>query len=211
MHASVGQLLSFRDGDALEAQLERHIVECPHCRSALGDLGALRNGLRDLGELTPPDRAWDRIRAKGPAASASCPSTARLSPWAIGIAACVTLAVGVVLTMGRQERGELPAPHQQVSKPSGDSRPAHEQLLAQSRAMEDFLRALPARPQVVRVGTAATIAQLEDRIRLVDYQLNLQSEIGVTQSQSQRLWETRVDLLNSLLNVRYVEAQRRVY
>lgn len=212
MHATVGQLLSFRDGVALDAALERHIVECPRCRCALDDLVAVRRGLRDLRDLTPPDWAWEGIRRRMPREAAAESVAARGTPWAIGLAACLVVVVGLVLSADRDGGGELPtSPNESAAELSRDARPAPEELLVRSREMEAFLRGLPARPQIVRVGTAATIADLEEGIRLVDYRLNLQSEIGLTQSQSQRLWETRVDLLNSLANVRYVEAQRKIY
>jgi len=211
MHATVGQLLSFRDGVALDAALERHIVECARCRRALDDLVAVRSGLRDLRDLTPPDRAWEAIKRRMPREAPTQSVAAQRSPWAIGIAACLAAVVGVVLTAGRDGGGLPPAPSESALELSQDARPAREELLARSREMEAFLRGLPARPRVVRVGTAATIADLEEGIRLVDYRLNLQAESGLTQSQSQRLWQARVDLLNSLANVRYVEAQRQIY
>lgn len=207
MHATVGQLLSFRDGAALEAALEIHIVECPRCRAALEDLVTLRNGLRGLRELTPPAGAWRCIRDKTPEAASH--TALRRTSWATGIAASLALVVGIVLTAGRDEGGEPPP--QERATLAREVRPASDDLLARSREMEAFLRRLPARPQLVRVGTAATIEELEERIRLVDYQLNLQSEIGSSQRDSRRLWEARVDLLNSLASVRYVEAQWQIY
>ncbi len=212
MHATVEQLLSFRGGLALDAVLESHVVECPRCRSALEDLVALRKRLRDLRDLAPPDRAWEGIRRRMSEEVLADSSAAWWSRWAIGIAACLVLVVGVVLTAGREGGGELPSlPNESAAEQSLDAHPAPEDLFARSREMEAFLRGLPARPEVVRVGTAATIAQIEEGLRLVDYQLNLQSETGVTHSQSERLWKARVDLLNSLANVRYVEAQRQIY
>ena len=38
MHATVEQLLSFRDGSPLAPALEQHIIECSLCRAALEDL-----------------------------------------------------------------------------------------------------------------------------------------------------------------------------
>ena len=210
MHATVEQLLSFRDGSPLAPTLQRHIVECSRCRAAMEDLVSLKKGVRDLRDLTPPDGTWERIRREAPAAVTPESVPNRLGSWAIGLAACVALAVGILLASSR-EAPDPPRQKQSTAQATTDSHFASEDLLARSREMEAYLRRLPVRPRVVRVGTAVTIAHLEESIRLVDYQLNLQREIGSSQSQSQQLWETRVDLLNSLANVRYVEAQRRIY
>jgi hypothetical protein len=83
-----------------------------------------------------------------------------------------------------------------------------EGLIQRSMQLEQALRAMPAGPQVVSAGTAGTIAALEDRVALIDYQLSLESEHSLTPEQSRLLWRERVDLMNSLVQVRYAQAQR---
>jgi hypothetical protein len=80
-------------------------------------------------------------------------------------------------------------------------------LVAESQRLETLLASLPAEPRLTRAETALTVADLEDRIQWVDYRLNLASEAGLASEPSERLWRERVDLLNSLVAVRYAEAR----
>ncbi len=57
----------------------------------------------------------------------------------------------------------------------------------------------------ISVGTAATVAALEDRIALVDYQLNSASVQAGGNPELAQLWQQRVDLLQSLAAVRYAQ------
>ena len=70
-----------------------------------------------------------------------------------------------------------------------------------------LLAALPNQPRLTRAQTALTVADLEDRIQWVDYRLNLASEAGLADEPAAKLWRERVDLLNSLVAVRYAEAR----
>jgi hypothetical protein len=51
---------------------------------------------------------------------------------------------------------------------------------------------------------------LEDGVALIDYRLTREGR-QLDTTQSRELWQRRVDLLNSLVNVRYAEAQPAVY
>jgi hypothetical protein len=59
---------------------------------------------------------------------------------------------------------------------------------------------------VERAGTAVPIDALEAQVQWIDHQLSTGDglEAGVTE----RLWRERVDLMNSLVQLRYVDAQR---
>ena len=83
--------------------------------------------------------------------------------------------------------------------------------MARSRLLEAALEHMRFEPQVVNAGTATTIATLEDRIALVDYRMNLDVEDPLSPEQSRRLWQQRVDLMDSLVNVRYAQLQRVSY
>jgi hypothetical protein len=80
-----------------------------------------------------------------------------------------------------------------------------EQLIAQSRRLEELLAYLPERPQVERVSTAATVDSLEQRIQWLDWRLVYQSD-GLDERQARRLWSERVDLMDSLVKVRYAQS-----
>ena len=69
------------------------------------------------------------------------------------------------------------------------------------------LRALPDEPSVVRAGTQATILELEDRIAAIDYQLS-DPDAGLTPEETEIFWRERVRLMESLVRLRYAQAQR---
>ncbi len=77
--------------------------------------------------------------------------------------------------------------------------------VSHSRAIEAWLATLPREPVVVRVGTRADIARLEDRIAQVD---DLLTSVRLDGRQPDRLavlQRERVRLVGSLAQVRYAE------
>ena len=79
------------------------------------------------------------------------------------------------------------------------------ELMAQSQHLEDLLQRLPGRPHIERVSTAAMIDTIEDRIQWLDFQLSDAPDSGLNEEQTQRLWRERVELMDSLVKVRYAE------
>mgnify|MGYP000334936594 CR=1 FL=1 len=59
-------------------------------------------------------------------------------------------------------------------------------------------------------STMATIADLEDRIAAIDYQLNDPS-IDMSDEDRELFWRERVRLMKSLLQLRYAQAQRAAF
>ena len=82
--------------------------------------------------------------------------------------------------------------------------------MVQSAEIERDLRALPMQPSLVRASTAATIAQIEDRIATIDYWLN-HPEVRMNPVQAEIYWRERVRLMNSLLSLRRAQAQRMAF
>ena len=80
-------------------------------------------------------------------------------------------------------------------------------LMVRSRWLERNLRALPAEPRMMRAGTAATIGELEDRIAAIDYALN-DPHADLSTAEAEVFWRERVRLMDSLVQVRYAQAQR---
>ena len=78
------------------------------------------------------------------------------------------------------------------------------ELVAQSQQLEGLLQKLPERPRIERVSTAAMIDTIEDRIQLLDFQLS-DAGSGLNEQQTRRLWRERVELMDSLVKVRYAE------
>jgi predicted sulfurtransferase len=63
---------------------------------------------------------------------------------------------------------------------------------------------------VMRAGTAATIANLEDRIAAIDYQLN-DPESQLSPEDEEIFWRERVRLMKLLVGMRYAQAQRTAF
>jgi hypothetical protein len=79
------------------------------------------------------------------------------------------------------------------------------ELVAQSQKLDDLLQRLPERPRIERVSTAATIDTIEERIQWLDFQLSDAPDSGLNEQQTRRLWRERVELMDSLVKVRYAE------
>ena len=82
-----------------------------------------------------------------------------------------------------------------------------EDLRRQSRDLEDLLASLPRRPAVERAGTYVPIDALEAQVQWLDHQLSVVAEGGAA-PEAEQLWRDRVGAMNSLVRLRYVEAQQ---
>lgn len=77
--------------------------------------------------------------------------------------------------------------------------------VSQSRQIEGWLASLPQDPALVRVGTRAAVAGLEDQIAQVDDMLTAARLQGDPGTQLAMLQRERAQLLGSLAQVRYAE------
>ncbi|MFW2404138.1 MAG: hypothetical protein ACN4GT_05165 [Gammaproteobacteria bacterium] len=184
--------------------------------------------LRSLPDMEPPADAWNKIRARQ--------RSGHPVAWTgIAIAACMAMAAIVLTT-----RDELPV--ESVETFLVEAQPAPEpgsvtqrrsatvtELRRQSQHMERVLRGLPQSRDVVRVDVAGAIADLQDRIAAVDYELNrstrnrrMQEPSAIVRWPSQNesairpasqsapaagqdLWRQRVELMDHLVRARYAE------
>jgi hypothetical protein len=205
MHASFEQLLNLRDGRDTGDGVAAHVRSCPECHATLDRLNIVTVALRKLQpRFEAPDR-WNAIvaTASGSATEVSAP---RSRPgWLLPAASAALVVVAVLLTFGDREP---PAPAAEAETattvPAAASR---EHWLAESQRLESLLASLPAEPRVTRAQTELTVADLEDRLQWVDYRLNLASEAGLAGREADLLWRERVDLLNSLVAVRYAQTR----
>jgi hypothetical protein len=206
MHARIEHLLSLRDGEPVAAELVAHVRSCPICTGELHRLSAIRAEMQALPQLDPPDLAWERIQQTIPRRAA------RLPPRKVGIAAAaaalITLAViALIARHGDLNSSERTAQAPKVvTQPTSADRSHLDELVAQSQQLEQILRTLPQRPQIERVSTAATIDTIEQRIAWLDFQLSSAPDGDLSEEQSRRLWRERVELMDSLVKVRYAEA-----
>jgi hypothetical protein len=203
MHASVIELLNLRDSKPLAGETARHVAGCPHCTSELERVTALRARLRSLPEKYPQkeddEALWQRIESSLERHPGASQSPNRYLALAAGF---VWAAVALVwFVVASQDSLESPAAVQRIKEPVLDA------LVVQSQQLENYLQQLP-RPRVEQAATAATVDALEGRIQWLDYALSATAEAEVPVEQSEALWQERVDLLGSLVTLRYAQAER---
>ncbi len=78
-------------------------------------------------------------------------------------------------------------------------------MRAENDRLEWLLATLPER-HAMRGSTAFTVAELEDRLALLDDRLSLVSLEPNAPERAERLWQERVEVMHSLVRVRYADA-----
>ena len=160
----------------------------------LKDLGGQ---LSELAGFDPPASGWAGVVA------ARAAREARLG---IGIPAAVaalvlaiTAGLGVWLQSAQRALAGLPAAD--AAAPIA----AAADMRAENERLEHILAALPER-HVLRGSTAFTVAELEDRLALVDDRLSRIVLEPNAPERAEDLWRERVGVMNSLVQVRYADA-----
>jgi hypothetical protein len=97
---SIHELIDGTLGAIRRAELERHLADCPECRSFLDDMEAIRTAAESLDPLQPPDGVWmqiaGRLRQEGRVQAPPAPTPTRAPRYAmLAIAASLLLAVGI--------------------------------------------------------------------------------------------------------------------
>ena len=183
------------------------------CGLTADERDALRAGLLGLPDTVPPRAVWHRIREQAEAEGLIAkPAARRPSTWYMGagLAAAIVLAVLVVPGMLTEKPVVYPTTPETVGSSSPIRLNTLQTLMTESRELESNLRDLPAKPRVMRAGTAATIASLEDRIAAIDYQLN-DTESQLSPEDEEIFWRVRVRLMKLLVGMRYAQAQRTAF
>lgn len=205
MHARIDQLLSLRDGEPVDAQVSSHVAQCTVCSSELQRLSTLRRRLRELPAFEP--EGWDAIQS-----SLAEPPRARSRRVTIAAAGVAVAAIGAALVIlndaGRHEENIATAHIEPAAAEAAEAsaQPSLADLVSRSRDLEEMLSELPTRPAIERVTTAGAIDTLERRIQWLDLQLSHAPEAGLSERQAERMWRERVDLMDSLVKVRYAES-----
>jgi hypothetical protein len=205
MHASIDHLLSLRDGQPVDAATAAHVDECARCLAELRKLRETQAQLQSLPQLDPPS-SFREIQC-AMARSAAAPRRV-VSARLVAAVAFVTLTAIFFVALRDSTRSEV-AEH----KPVEQQTPAIDvietarvpELVARSQQLEGLLQKLPDRPRIERVSTAAMIDTIEDRIQWLDFQLSDARDSGLNEEQTRRLWRERVELMDSLVKVRYAE------
>jgi len=176
------------------------------------EFAALRQGLQGLSDTMPPRAVWHRIRAQAEAEGLLQKSVMRKgSTWFAGAGIAAAALLAFVIIPGSPPQQAEPGITVPQNLPTNTAQLSTLQtLMVQSRQLERNLRSLPDEPRVMRAGTVATISDLEDRIAAIDYQLD-DPEVLMTPEDEELFWRERVRLMNSLLQLRYAQAQRAAY
>lgn len=209
MHARLDQLLSLRDGAPVDAELRAHVQQCAQCLAELARLAHVRERLRALPPIDAPRDFWQHIETH----AAAPQRRSRIVGIAASIGAVALVALGYFGARDRdaetQRMTRSAAPFEAFSPDAANDE--LERLIAQSRELEAVLSSLPERPHVERVSTAITVDSIERRIQWLDWQLANGSDAQLDRRQAQRLWSERVDLMDSLVKVRYAESAPLVF
>jgi len=201
MHASLEQLIGLRDEEPVSVEVQQHVRGCSHCAAALNGLLAARERLETLADPRPRPDAWQRIVA----ASERSARRRRWLPAAAGLAIAATVT-GMAVFVGVHGVKPVATTDLAAVTPGGGQPADVDQLMAQSRYLERAVYRLGghADDMPVSAGTASTIAALEDRIALIDYEIGTAKQ-PARDPHLKQLWQQRVDLLQSLAAVRYAQ------
>jgi hypothetical protein len=195
MHADFQTLLALRDAGPVDVQLKAHLEQCADCSRKLAQLTAVKHNLHQLPFFEPPARAWSAIQTELQRQPQRRPSKTPIAAFAASVAIAV-----LVLPLIHRE------PPLATGAQTAAERDSLSALMDRSQRLDAVLQVLPPRPQVERAGTSATIDELQNRIQLLDLQLSASSKAELPQGDAQRLWSARVELMNSLVQVRYAQA-----
>ena len=215
MHPRIDQLLSWRDGAPVDIETREHAEHCVTCAVSVRRLTARRRSLQELPQVEAPDIEYSRILAR--AQEVRSPMNKGNQWRAIAAAAIVAAVVAEFVVIDRQQNR---APqHVQIDESASEAVPLrHEQgdpavarLVEQSRELDEILQKMPRRPEVQRVSMAGTVDRIEQRVQWLDMQLSSVPAGAADDSVSRRLWRERVDLMDSLVAMRYAESMPQLF
>jgi len=181
------------------------------CGLTVDERDVLLLGLNELPDTMPPRIVWNRIREQGEAEGLlRNTGSKRSSSWIGGLAIAATVVLAVILLPRLNTSPQLePATTepQPVASENELGLTALQALMVQSQRLESDLRAMPEEPKVMRASTVATIADIENAVASIDFQLN-DSSMQMTAEERELFWRERVRLMKSLVQLRYAQAQR---
>lgn len=190
-HLTLQELLEVRDGAGTAAG-RAHVTSCDACRAELDRLSQRAAALRALPALRPPRDRWPVVRE----AYLAGRRRTRLVRWgAVGLAA----AAALVLVVARPGFGPPPP-----EAPPADLAT----LVERSEQLEAALRTVRRDGRVLSGLAATAIADLEDRIALIDAGIAGGQTGGASAGELEELWRRRVSLLGALVQT---HVQRTAY
>jgi len=122
--------------------------------------------------------------------------------WPVGLAAVVVMAAAGLGWWLQSAQSELA---QATVREDRGFLPMDNGIRAENARLEWLLATLPERHSM-RGSTAFTVAEIEDRLALLDDRLSHVTLEPNAPERAESLWRERVDLMNSLVQVRYADA-----
>ena len=150
--------------------------------------------LSALPDFEPPVDGWQAVIAARRRREAG-----QSRRWPIALAAAVLAAVAGLAWQLQATQRVLVATDSPAAIVFAD-----DSVRAQNARLEAMLAALPE-ARVMRGSTAFTVSQLEDRLAFVDDRLSRFTLEPNAPEHAERLWRERVELMNSLVQVRYAD------
>lgn len=213
MHSRFDELLSHR-GEPLAAATRAHVECCAECSATQRQLLRRQQALRELPQFDAPAIGFATVQAR---AMSAPPLRANHDRWRIAAAIVACVLIGLMaFDRSRQSSPTVvrfPAPAESIKTPetANDATTSPllpvTQLVAESRALDAVLRQLPPPRQVQRMSFAATVDRLEQRVQWIDVQLSSVPDALDDDARpdelAHQLWRERVDLMDSLVKVRY--------
>jgi hypothetical protein len=169
----------------------------------------LADRLRSLPAVAAQPDGWTDVQRRLGARRAG----AERRYYAMRVAAAASVALVAVTALWRigdlalEQPGRNAALLQPLSAEQAIAADRVAQLQSQSQALDDMLGGLGARPVVERAGTSLPIDTLEAQVQWLDHQLSV-GDGELEPRSAEQLWRRRVETMNSLVQLRYVEAQR---
>lgn len=186
IHCTMEELLAIRGGEGSRAAL-RHMDDCDECRDELELVHQRIAALKSLPALQPPRDRWSVVRDRVMADRARKRKT--MASWvALAAAASLALAAGVTRLIPLATHSE---PQELVG------------LVEEAEELEGLLRMFEPRSRVVNGRVATAIAEIEDRLMVVDNRLaEVRSmPLGDPSGDLIILWRQRVDLMDVLVRM----------
>ncbi len=187
MHCTMEDLGALQAGEA-SVWARRHITTCATCQAELDGLYQRIAQLKALPALRPPRDRWPAVRSALRAQRSRRRRT--WGAWTGSLALAATIAA--VLLMQPVTPSTAHAELNQVKR--------------QSATLEDSLQRYDTDGRVLSGHAAAVVADLEDRISILDGAL-VQREQSAQDAELVQLWQERVGLMRELMNARATRAR----
>lgn len=191
-HLTVEQLVELRE-PGLEpglAEARTHLAGCAACQAEATRLDQRAARLRALPSLRPARDRWPVLAER-----LSAQQRQRRLRWVLtglATAACLALVVGV----------------RSSQRPGTSQVAALDEAMTRSRQLEQLIQAYNPDARVTDGRTVRVAGELEDRIAVLDRELELAQLMEARQRDETllRLWRQRVGLLDALVDVHLTRA-----